>query len=313
MPSGRPGFMRRRVSPSSFTPTVQRAAIAGAVALLLTGHADAGPAVGQFELKTLESEPGMLEFQSQNAYSWGQPHRQTKADPSDPAELEYDDNTIIRQRHALEMEMGLTRYLKARIGIEFEKERVDEPGSVYDANSFDALKLSEVGAEVIGILKRREGDGWGLGVVVEIEKPIEGSESTDVNMGPIIEIAKGPWLFAAVPSLVHFFGGDDNDSGNVDDKWDFAYAVQLEYQISETWTFSLEAYGTVDRVFGSGNPSESDLIFGDFDQHRIGPILYYNFKPAPDGPEVAIGSGILAGLNNNTPDATLKLSVEVEF
>jgi hypothetical protein len=82
---------------------------------------------------------------------------------------------------------------------------------------------------------------------------------------------------------------------------------------SETWTLTVEAYGTIDRIFGSGNPSESDLLFGDFDQHRIGPILYYNFKPAPDGPEVAIGSGILAGLNNNTPDATLKLSVEVEF
>jgi hypothetical protein len=305
--------MRRRVSPSSFTPTVQRAAIAGAVALLLTGHADAGPAVGQFELKTLESEPGMLEFQSQNAYSWGQPHRQTKADPSDPAELEYDDNTIIRQRHALEMEMGLSYYLKMRVGIEYEKERVDDPTSPYDADAFDDLKLSEVGAEVIGILVRRTGDGAGLGVVVEIEKPIEGSESAGVNMGPIIEIAKGPWLFSAVPTLVHSFGGDENDSGNVDDKWDFAYAVQLAYEFSETWTLTVEAYGTVDRVFGSGNPSESDLIFGDFDQHRLGPILYYNFKTSPDGLEVAIGSGILTGLNNNTPDATLKLSVEVEF
>ena len=270
----------------------------------------AGPAVGQFELKTLESEPGGLEFQSQNAYSWGQPHRQVSGDPGD---LEYDDNTIIRQRHALEMEMGLTRYLKTRIGIEFEKERGDEPGSIYDADSFDALKLSEVGAEVIGILKRREGDGWGLGVVVEIEKPLDSSESTDINMGPIIEIAQGPWLFAAVPTLVHFFGGDANDSGNVDDKWDFAYAVQLAYEFSETWTLTLEAYGTVDRVLGSGNPSESDLIFGDFNQHRAGPVLYYNFKTKPEGAEVSIGTGLLAGLNDNTPDATLKLSVEVNF
>jgi hypothetical protein len=29
--------------------------------------------------------------------------------------------------------------------------------------------------------------------------------------------------------------------------------------------------------------------------------------------EGAIGTGILAGLNNNTPDATLKVSAEVEF
>jgi hypothetical protein len=286
------------------------AVIASACLMVQSGSAVAGPAVGQFELKTLESEPGGLEFQSQNAYSWGQPRRQVSGDPSD---LGYDDNTIIRQRHALEMEMGLTRYLKTRVGIEFEKERVDDPSSPYDADSFDDLKLSEVGAEVIGILKRREGDGWGFGVVVEIEKPLDSSEPTDINMGPIIEIAQGPWLFAAVPTLVHFFGGDANDSGNVDDKWDFAYAVQLSYEFSEMWTLSLEAYGTVDRVFGSGDASESDLIFGDFNQHRLGPVLYYNFKAEPEGAEVSVGTGILAGLNNNTPDATLKLSVEVNF
>lgn len=303
--------MRRRSAFSVFARAAASIALFASACLSLMGDdAIAGPAVGQFELKTLESESGGLEFQSQNAYSWGQPRRQVNGDPD---EIEYDDNTIIRQRHALEMEMGLTRYLKTRVGIEFEKERVDDPASPYDADAFDDLKLSEVGAEIIGILKRREGDGWGLGVVVEIEKPLDGSEPADVNMGPIIEIAQGPWLFAAVPTLVHFFGGDANDSGNVDDKWDFAYAVQLAYELSETWTLTLEAYGTVDRVLGSGNPSESDLIFGDFNQHRLGPVLYYNFKAEPEGAEVSIGTGLLAGLNSNTPDATLKLSVEVNF
>jgi len=36
-------------------------------------HAE--PAIGQFELKDLEAEPGEIEFQSQNAWSFGQPRR----------------------------------------------------------------------------------------------------------------------------------------------------------------------------------------------------------------------------------------------
>ncbi|MFA9443637.1 MAG: hypothetical protein ACERIG_08560, partial [Hyphomicrobium sp.] len=69
--------------------------------------------------------------------------------------------------------------------------------------------------------------------------------------------------------------------------------------------------------------------------HRIGPVAYYTFKRdrmAPvtsmklgagsedeedddddEGTSVTIGTGVLFGLNENTPDTTLKLGVEIEF
>ncbi len=104
------------------------------------------PAVGQFELKTLGSEPGGLEFQSQNAYSWGQPHRQVSGDPGD---LECDDNTIIRRAARARNGDGADALpqdaYRHRVP---RRSEVDEPGSIYDADSFDALKLGEVGAEV---------------------------------------------------------------------------------------------------------------------------------------------------------------------
>ncbi|MGA7117187.1 MAG: hypothetical protein WBY12_08330, partial [Hyphomicrobium sp.] len=76
-----------------------------------------------------------------------------------------------------------------------------------------------------------------------------------------------------------------------------------------------------------GTPGEATLAFGDHDQHRIGPILYYSYdfgrslRPDPrrddDGSietsELTVGLGFLAGLNENTPDGTLKLSVELDF
>lgn len=286
--------------------------------------AAADPAIGQFELKTLESSPGYLEFQSQNAWSFGQPGRKS-ADVG--GEEVFDDNAVIRQREALEMEMGFTRYLKMRVGIEFEQERIDDPESPEEADSFASLKLDEIGTELIAVFIPRDGDGFGVGTVVEFERPLEAGEQMSLIMGPIFEYASGPWLVAAIPMLVHDFGGDPDEDGIKDDKWDFAYAAQVAYSFSETWTLALEAYGTVERLGSTGTRGEAALTFGDHDQHRLGPILYYSYdvgrslRPDPrrdsDGEietsEVSVGLGLLAGLNDNTPDATLKLSVEVDF
>ena len=72
-------------------------------------------------------------------------------------------------------------------------------------------------------------------------------------------------------------------------------------------------------------PSESAELFGDFDQHRAGPVVYYTHAFDAAGPSartdaaedeeksLAIGLGWLAGLNGNTADHTLKLSIEVQF
>ena len=294
--------------------------------------ATAEPVIGQFELKTLESAPGRLEFQSQNAYSWGQPSRQIESDGPDGIEI--DENSVVRQRHALELEMGFTNHFKMRIGIEFEKERLDDPPTLAQVNDFDELQLTELGAELIAILVPRWGDGAGLGFVAEFERPIDRDEPDALVLGSIFEYQSGPWLTAVVPMVVHDFGGDPEEGDRVDDKWDFAYAAQLMYTFSTTWSLAIEGYGTVERIDSTGHPSESARLFGDFDQHRVGTVLYYTYavggsgRPEPkapgsasrsdtdeedEGANVSIGLGLLAGLNDNTPDQTLKLSIEVEF
>lgn len=273
--------------------------------------AAAGPAIGQFELKDLEAGAGYMEFQSQNAWSFGQPGRKMATAPS--GETLYDDNTVLKQRHALEIEMGFSTYLKMRLGIEFEKERIDDPTSRLEANAFDDLTLSELGGEVIAILVPREGDGAGLGLVVEVERPLESEEQTGLVFGPILELASGPWSASLIPMLVYSFGGEVEPGEQRDNKLDFAYAAQATYTFSETWALAIEAYGTVERVLGAGHPSEEVRLFGDHTQHRLGPVLYYSYDIEDDGPTVSIGTGFLAGLTPDTPDGTLKLSVEVEF
>lgn len=290
----------------------------------------AEPFIGQFELKTLESSRGSFEFQSQNAWSWGQPSRSVGADGS--GEFAFDENAVIRERYALELEMGFTRFVKMRLGVEFEKERLDDPSSLAEASQFGDLELSELGAELIAILSPREGDGAGYGVVAELEAPTDWDDAKSLILGPIVEFQSGQWFAAAVPMAVYAFGGEADEGEDADAKWDFAYAAQLVYTFSQTWALALEGYGTVERIGNTGRPSDEARMFGDFNQHRAGAVLYYTrfFGAAPDAERIAVdglaaigeenertnltvGLGLLEGLNGNTPDHTLKLSIEVQF
>lgn len=319
-----------------FGPFGGFAAVLGSAVVLAGQSALAGPAVNQFELKDLEAEPGAVEFQSQNAHSWGQPGRKAERDGG---EIVYDDNSVIKQRHALEVEMSLTHFFRLRLGIEYEKERLEEPASFASANDFDSLKLDEVAIEGVAIFARvPEAGGVGVGMLAEFQHPLEAGELNSIVFGPILEAKYGSWGAVGNLTFINYFGGGDETPGGepADKKWDLAYAGQVYYQASESWTFALEAYGTFDRLGNSGTPGDERAAFGDHDQHRIGPLIYYSFstgardelrgvsqvrgsavdddgKPDDDGMEVTIGTGLLFGLNENTPDTTLKWSVEVEF
>ena len=103
------------------------------------------------------------------------------------------------------------------------------------------------------------------------------------------------------------------------------------YKASENWSLGFEAYGTFDRIGDSGMPGEERATFGDHDQHRAGPIVYYSFEMGgaengADGDEeegegegegrkleTTLGVGLFFGLNKNTADHTLKWSVEIEY
>lgn len=289
---------------------------------LWASAASGGPAIGQFEIKSLDSQPGEIELQSQNAYMLGNPRRKTVVGPG--GDIEADGNSLARQRNALELELGITRHLKGRIGIEYERERREDMTSQSDAHRYEDLKLDEYAVEVIGIIVPRHGDGIGLGVVVEYEIPAESGGAQTLTAGPIFEWAKGPWTVTLNPTLVQFFGGERNEAGRKDEKMGFAYANRIKYRWSENLDVAIEAYGAVERIGGRGGRSHESALFGDFHQHRIGPVFYWNFTPEfatshdasgiEDGEQmVSLGFGTLLGLNDDTPSTTLKLSMEVYF
>jgi hypothetical protein len=299
------------------TSNRRRAGLTVGALLAAPGSVAAGPAIGQFEIKNLDAVPGRIEFQSQNAYTLGNPRRSVVEEDD---EIEGDDNSVSRARAGLEMEYSFTRYFKTRIGIEYEKERIDDVASLGEVDDFDRLRLDEYAFEGILILIPRPKQGFALGAVVEYELPFERGEVRTLNYGPIIEWVSGPWLATFNPTLIQFFGGETNEDGTHDDKTDFGYAARVLYRASDTLALAIEGYGTVERIGRTGHPSDEALEFGDFNQHRVGPVAYFSFEPGGAyelrqgyETEVTLGLGAFAGLNENTPDATLKLSLEVEF
>jgi len=295
----------------------------------------AGPAINQFEVKDLESGPGEFEFQSQNAWSTGQPKR--RAIETSPGNYIYDDNSVARQREALEIQMGITDFFRIRLGIEFEQERLDDPATFSEADKMGPLKLDEVALEGVLVFVKPKPEGVGLGLLIEYGNPLQATDAAELYLGPIIQAQTGPWSLIANFAFVKALGGsaedDDDDDFVRDEKWDFAYFLQGQYQFSKSLGLALEAYGTIDRIGNTGTRSEENLAFGDMNQHRAGPILYYTFFPgtAGTGDEIAakaarivegeedkelsvsVGAGVLFGLNEHTPDTTYKLSVEVDY
>ncbi len=240
----------------------------------------AGPAINQFETKDLEAEPGNIQFQSQNAFMVGNPRRRSALAPG--GERVHDNNSVSRERLAQELEVHLTSFFRTRIGLELEKERLDDPGAFNDANAYDGLRATELQFEGVAVLvpvdKKR--GGLGVGLIVEYQHALVSGDAHTLYAGTILQAVSGPWsattnLFA----VRHFAPVEHTDGGDIrDNKWDFAYAAQLKYHHSRAWDFAIEAYGTVDRIGNTGQRDEASLLLGDHDQHRVGPVVYRTFE-----------------------------------
>ncbi len=269
----------------------------------------AGPAINQFEVKDLEVEVGKWEFQSQNAHAFSLPHR--KFVSSESGGFEYDDNSVSKQRHALEIEVGLTPTLRSRFGIEYEKERLDgDDISHHQRDTFDKLGWEELAVEMVYVLRPPTDDQLGLGLLLEFQHAQNVGESDSVVVNYILEAKIEPWNVVLNPGLVKHFGGS-----GADHRVDFTYGLQILREVSVHTSLGLEGYGTIDRLGSTGSPDENSILFQDHDQHRLGPVAYFRYATARlDQEEVlTVGIGFFAGLNGNTAGTTLKWSLEYEF
>jgi hypothetical protein len=287
-------------------------------------------AYAQFEVKEVTVEKGEVEFEYNADYHTGNPSRKFALDSG---EIIADENDVLRQRHAIELGFGFTDRLKVSVGTEFEEERFDDVDNVSLVNAFGSLKASSIEAEGTYVLLPMDGNSFGLAAYTGIEHALESGEGNIARVGALMSLRQGSLSASANFIFAKNFSGSDPEE-NSDDRWDFEYATQIAYEMSGRLTLAVEAFGTVKRIGSSGSPGDGALAFGDQDQHRIGPVVYYTLtreahqrsamklgKDDDDGKEdegddeggVTLGAGVLFGLNNDTADATLKWSLAAEF
>jgi hypothetical protein len=325
-----------------------RIAVPGAAGLsILMGTALVGPAayaqLNQFEIREPKVEAGEIQLEYLGDYHFGQPRRRFEGAPGS---FELDANEFARQRHTLGISYGLTKWLSLQLGVEAEEERRDDPETMAEARAFGPLKATEVEIEATIVLVPARKEGWGLAALVEHNISLDRREADQLFLGAALQYAWGRWTATAnLYGVRHFGGREELDGARIsDERWDFQYAAQLKYRVNESLALALEGYGVIERLGNSGTRSEERELFGDFDRHLLGPVLYYSWgsddsRPArkagkgprmrgadakagsgndddnggSEGPRITVGTGVLFGLNDNTSDVALKWSLEVEF
>lgn len=293
------------------------------------------PASAQFEIKDLDVEKGKVELEYNGDGHFGQPARRFRqTTPGPPPEYLFDENEVNRQRHNFELGFGLTDFFQFSIGTELEQQRLDDPPSLADAEAYDNLKATSIQIEGTLVLFPIKQNGFGLGLYGQLEPAIQEGDANHFSVGPVLKAVQGPWSVTLNPWLGHLSGGAHDPAIGVfrDERWSFEYQWQTAYQFSEQISLAIEGYGIVNRLGDSGHPSEAALAFGDQDQHRVGPVVYYTFDAGSlrsaseaknnddakedggeGGSEITMSLGVLFGLNANTSDTALKWGMGVEF
>jgi len=248
--------------------------LVAAFALLSATHAYA-----EFEIPEVDAEKGAFEAEYRGASHWGLPPRDDD-----------DESELLRQSHELELQYGLTNWWMLRLTPNFE-----EP----DGGS---LKFDSVGVETQFVLVPRYGGGFGLALMMgygPYSQSLNEDAPDEFEIGPVVEVAPGPWLLSLNPRLATDIGEDSERDG-----WGFEYAAQLRYQFAPRLGVAVLGFGEIEELAHSG-PFNSQT-------HVLGPSLYV-FSDPEAGREWLLGAGMLFGLTDASADTAVRITLAVEY
>ncbi|ODA66184.1 hypothetical protein A7A08_02831 [Methyloligella halotolerans] len=147
-------------------------------------------------------------------------------------------------------------------------------------------------------LIERHGDGLGLAFRGIYEFALQGGEPDEILFGPLAKYVAGPNSATINTFFVSQLGSDrDIDSLEMKFYW------RLKHEFGETFGLGVEGYSEVEDLSNAGS-------FDD-QEHRLGPVAYFEFEDW--GPEVELAAGTLFGVSDATSDVTFKLDLELAF
>jgi hypothetical protein len=215
---------------------------------------------------------------------------------------------LLRNSSEVGIGYGFSDWWKAGLKVAFDK----PVGGDFEAVS--------VGAEAQFLLRKGEGRSpaiaWFMGVDAGV---IEGSTNV-FTFGPLWQWSINDKTSFTLNTLFQRTFGDNREKGT-----DFAYAWQVKREVREGFSVGVEGYGVL--------PTIGDTPGIDFQEHRVGPVLYFERSlarsaapakvsmkdskgAAPDadgGPKLNVEMGVLFGLTNATQDTVFKFKGAVTF
>jgi Putative MetA-pathway of phenol degradation len=146
----------------------------------------------------------------------------------------------------------------------------------------------------------RHGDGLGLAFRTLYEFSLPDDSPDEILFGPLARLVTGH----DSATINTFFVGQVGDQVEIDGL-ELKVNWQLKRELNEKWSLGLEGFSEIEDLAHAGSFEEQ--------QHRLGPIAYYEFAHAEGRPEWKAAGGVLFGLSDAVSDVTYKFDLEVEF
>ena len=192
-------------------------------------------------------------------------------------------------RYSMEVEYtyGVTKWLSLSPLVDFDK---------LDGDSFHA---TVAGLESVWF-PVEVGKLLTVAWFTEVEGAVHHDETNSTTFGPIVQFGHDEASLILNPYLEKSFGR------NHEEGIDFTYQWQAKASVTERLALGIEGFGVV--------PNIADSASIDFQEHRIGPVLYYEKELAGEKERTfAIDAGVLFGLTEATPNVTGKVNASLAF
>lgn len=194
----------------------------------------------------------------------------------------------LRQTHEVEQKYGLTdrfeviveQFLEQPIGDDLFVEEI-ELGGQYE-------------------FIERHGDGLGLAFRTIYEWVLPDHEPDEILFGPLAKYVRG----GDSATINAFFIGQVGNEAEID-SLELKLNWRLKHEFNENWGLGVEGYGEIEDLSHPGTFNEQE--------HRIGPVAYYEFGGHNGKPKWEFAAGPLFGISDATSDVTFKFDIEAYF
>jgi hypothetical protein len=191
----------------------------------------------------------------------------------------------VRYSMELEYTYGVTKWLSLSPLVDFDKPDGDE------------FQATVAGVESVWF-PVEIGKTLTLAWFTEVEGAVHYDETNSTTFGPIVQFGHDKASLILNPYFEKSFGR------NHEEGMELTYQWQAKASLNERLALGIEGFGII--------PDIANAPSVDFQEHRIGPVLYYE-KELQNERTFALDGGILLGLTDATPNVTGKLNASLAF